>query len=480
LCIAFKNNTNSCSVNFRIFGFFEFRTPIYMVRDPELLKQIAIKDFDHFSDHRMVFDEKVDPMFGNSLGAMSGSKWKDMRASISPVFTGSKMRQMFDCVSECGANMAKTLVKNGKQAHEMKDLFTRFTNDVIASSAFGIEVNSFNERANEFYTLGLKITNFRSFATSVKFIGYLMVPWLMSLFKVHLLDNEATQYFKKIILDNFRTRDTKNIVRNDLIQLLMQIKKGKSLNTTDETKQPAPSDGFATVEESDIGKKQIVRNWTEDELLAQCFVFFLAGFDTASTLLHFITYELTLNTDVQQKLFEEIQATNNELNGKNLTYDALQSMKYLDMVISEGLRKWPPAPVTDRVCTKEYDMQLEGTNFTIEKGRVMWIPIYAFHHDHKYFPNPEKFDPERFNDENKRNINNNVYLPFGLGPRNCIGSRFALMESKAVLYYLLLNFTFEANSKTQIPLKIAKGLVGFSSEKGVHLDLVPRFVPRRM
>jgi cytochrome P450 family 9 len=452
---------------------FDFRTPIYFLRDPEVIKRITIKDFDHFVDHRTVFDEKVDPLFGNSLGALTGGKWKEMRAAISPVFTGSKMRQMFGVVSACGATMAETLAKNGRQAHEMKDIFTRFTNDVIASAAFGFEVNSFKVQDNEFYTLGLRVTNFRSFKSSLKFVGYLTMPWLMRLLSIHILDHEATQFFRKIIASNFHTRETNNIVRNDLIQLLLQMKQGKALEAG-EKKQTETDDGFATVKESSLGQKKVIRDWTEDELMAQCFVFFLAGFDTASTLLHFVAYELALNTEIQTKLYEEIQATNDELNGQNLSYEALQKMKYMDQVISEGLRKWPPAVVTDRVCTKEYTMNLDGQDIQFEKGRIVWIPIYALHHDPNNFSNPGKFDPERFSDQNKHKIRNDTYMPFGVGPRNCIGSRFALMESKAVLYYLLLNFALEPNKDTQIPLKINKSVFGFSSEKGVHLDFVPR------
>jgi cytochrome P450 family 9 len=188
-----------------------------------------------------------------------------------------------------------------------------------------------------------------------------------------------------------------------------------------------------------------------------------------------VAYDLALNPDVQQKLFKEIAATNEELGGKNLNYDALQKMKYLDMVISEGLRKWPPAPAIDRFCVKEYKLKLDDrAEFTIEKGKYCWLPIYALQHDPKYWPNPEKFDPERFSDENKHNINAGAYIPFGVGPRNCIGSRFALMESKAVLYYMLLNFSFDATAKTEIPLIFSKTFFAFQAKNGVHLKFSPR------
>lgn len=200
------------------------------------------------------------------------------------------------------------------------------------------------------------------------------------------------------------------------------------------------------------------------------FLFFLAGFDTSSTLLSFLSHELTVNPDIQQKLYEEIKETNDSLNGQRLTYDTLQKMKYLDACISETLRHWPPAAMTDRLCVKDYDYDDGQVKFKIEKGTYFFIPIYGFHHDEKYWTNPQVFDPERFSDENKQNINTGAYMPFGVGPRNCIGSRFALMEAKAVIFYLLLNFSFIPNDKTQIPLKLSKSPFSLTAENGVNIQ----------
>jgi cytochrome P450 family 9 len=448
---------------------------MYFIRDPELIKRIGIKDFDYFTDHRMIFDAKVDPMFANSLIALRGQKWREMRASLSPAFTGSKMRQMFQSVLECGENMAKTLLSqvattNG-QTYDMKDLFTRFTNDVIATTAFGIEVNSFKDKDNVFYMMGTRVVNFSSAATAIKFIGYSIAPGLMKALNIHLLDHKASTYFQKTIADNFQIRETNNIIRHDLIQLLLQLRTGNAIERGDDSKQ---IDGFATVEESEIGQKTVQQNWNDDELMAQCFLFFLAGFDTASTLLSFVAYELAVNTDVQEKLLSEIFLVNKV--NKCLTYDTLQKMKYLDMVVCEALRKWPPAPVVDRLCGKDYKLELNDgrPDILLKEGQFCWIPIYSIHHDPKYYPNPEKFDPERFNDENKKTIVSGAYLPFGIGPRNCIGSRFALMEVKAVLYNLLLNFSFEVSEKTQFPLVLAKEMTGLAAENGIHLELRPR------
>jgi cytochrome P450 family 9 len=188
----------------------------------------------------------------------------------------------------------------------------------------------------------------------------------------------------------------------------------------------------------------------------------------------FMGYELAVNPEVQEKLFEEIQESERELNGKKLSYEKLQSLKYLDQVVSEVLRKWPPAPGTDRICVKDYVLEYDDRRVVIEKGINLMIPVRAIHHDPEFFPNPEKFDPERFSNENKGSIREFTYLPFGVGPRNCIGSRFALMEVKAIFYYLLINFKINVSAKTQIPLQFAKSPVGLKTEKGIWLNLDPR------
>jgi len=177
---------------------------------------------------------------------------------------------------------------------------------------------------------------------------------------------------------------------------------------------------------------------------------------------------------VQQKLYEEIWKNESQLNGKKISYDQLQKMKYLDMVICESLRKWPPIALTDRVCAKDYVYENDGVKFKVKKGMIVAIPSISFHYDEQYFPNSNVFDPERFNDENKKKIVAGTYLPFGIGPRNCIGSRYALMQAKSAIYYLLLNFKFVPYEKTQIPLKLAKTPMGMYTDKGIHLKLEPR------
>ena len=183
------------------------------------------------------------------------------------------------------------------------------------------------------------------------------------------------------------------------------------------------------------------------------------------------SYELAVNDDVQKKLREEFLKAEKSKTGEFITYDEIQSFKYLDHVVSEVLRKWPPAPVIERIAARDFNFEYEELSFKVEKGRVFIIPIYPIHHDRKHFPNPHKFNPERFSEENKGINNMNAYMPFGLGPRNCIASRFALMNMKTVIYYLILNFEIKVCEKTQIPIKYGNSLLSMQMEKGVWVEL---------
>lgn len=119
------------------------------------------------------------------------------------------------------------------------------------------------------------------------------------------------------------------------------------------------------------------------------------------------------------------------------------------MVVSETLRLWPPAAQIDRSCTKDYDVDLDnGKRITIKKGQIIFLPIYHIHRDARFFADPENFDPQRFSDDNKDSIAPGSYIPFGMGPRICIGSRFALMEVKLLLFNFLSKFAIEKCDKT--------------------------------
>nr|CAI5847750.1 unnamed protein product [Callosobruchus analis] len=341
----------------------------------------------------------------------------------------------------------------------MKDSFTRYCNDVIATCAFGIECDSLNQPNNSFYAMGRKTTDFSSFLMLIKFIGYSFVPWLFQLLKVPLFDEEVKNFFYHLVDETIKTREEKGIVRPDMIHLLMEARKGK-VKQEEETNIDTGCNAPTEI--------------TNQDIASQAMIFFFGGFDSVSNLMCFATHELAENPEIQSRLRDEILETANACNGK-LTYEALLKMKYMDMVVSETLRKWPNNVASDRVCTKPYTIEPSKPGeipIHLKKGDTIWMPIYGLHHDYRYFPHPERFDPERFSDENKDKIVPYSYLPFGAGPRNCIGSRFALLETKAVLFHLLSQFEIVPINKTQIPLKLNKKSFNFVAENGFWLGLM--------
>ncbi|CAH1987051.1 unnamed protein product [Acanthoscelides obtectus] len=456
----------------RYTGIYQMSIPTLLVRDIDLLKQVCVKDFDHFVDHMTFIPDNCDPLWAKNLFALKGQRWKEMRPILSPSFTSSKMRAMFLLMSDCAKRFTQFFAdKNDEIVElEMKDSFTRYCNDVIATCAFGIECDSLRQPNNAFYLMGKRTTNFSSLSMQLKFIALSAVPWLFELLKIPIFDDEIKQFFYSLVNDTIKTREEKGIVRPDMIHLLMEARKGETKQEEDNVIDT----GFSTVQESNAlkGKASPVEI-TNQDIASQVMIFFFGGFDSVSNLMCFMAHELAENPDVQDRLRDEIMQTTNACNGK-LTYEALLKMKYMDMVVSETLRKWPNAVAVDRVCTKPYTVEPSKPGeipLHLKENDVLWIPIYGLHHDYRYFPHPERFDPERFSDENKDKIIPYTYLPFGCGPRNCIGSRFALLETKAVFFHLLTQFEIVPTNKTQIPLKLDKRSFPMVAENGFWVGL---------
>nr|AKZ17701.1 cytochrome P450 monooxygenase CYP9Z63 [Tenebrio molitor] len=463
--------------NCRYSGIYQFFAPTLLIRDPDLIKQITVKDFDHFVDHRGFVPTESDPLLGKSLFSLSGMKWREMRSTLSPSFTSSKMKYLFPIISQNGEQFVKHFQEQDKDVVtvEMRDVITKFTNDVIANAVFGYECNSLKDPNNEFYLMGKIGTNLANFRTLFVVIGSIVIPQFIKLFKITFFPKNMTQFFSRIVKENIDSREKRGVVRPDMINLMLQARKP---NFKYEHSLSIPDTGFATVEESDIGQDQKFskKDITDEDITAQALIFFFAGFDSVSSLLCFMSHELAVNQDVQEKLMQEVDDTWNECDGK-ITYEALMSMKYMDMVVSETLRKWPNAIATDRVCTKPYTIEPKSPNekpLRLEVNDNVLISMYAIHRDPQYYPDPDRFDPERFSDENKSKIHPYTYLPFGTGPRSCIGSRFALMETKVLFFHLLSSFEIVPVEKTQIPIRFSRKAINMSAEKGFWVGLKKR------
>jgi cytochrome P450 len=181
-----------------------------------------------------------------------------------------------------------------------------------------------------------------------------------------------------------------------------------------------------------------------DELKAQGILFFLAGFDTTATLLSNLSYLLAANPSTQERLLQEIDTWNTKF---ELNYDTVNGFKYLDAVVWETLRLYPPVSRVERECVADY--KLARTGIYVPAGMTVSIPVYAIHRDPKNFEDPDSFKPERFlrTEDGEPAIKHPYsFLPFGGGPRNCLGMRLALVEAKMCIVQILKRYRFRMES----------------------------------
>ena len=316
----------------------------------------------------------------------------------------------------------------------MLDWFSKLTLEVILSTAFGVDANI---QMGENTDMLEKAKALFRIPRIVRQIARL--PFGSSLFRlVSSLRGNQPGYFVGLVKEIIKTRRQQGLTgRKDLLHLMMVA--------NDET----------TVEG--------VSRLADDEIVAQSVIFLLAGYETSSNTLAFTLYFLAVNPDVQDKLRTEIKEAL-ESNTDIPLYEVAQNIEYLDCVIKESQRLCPPATGPSRECSEDYD--LNGIH--IPAGTEIVIPIYALHHDADAWEDSEKFDPERFRGPAKDTRHAFQFLPFGAGPRNCIGMRFALMEIKITLARILMKYKFVQSPETQVPLVTHLGLT-LSARDGVSV-----------
>ncbi|XP_058820806.1 cytochrome P450 6a2-like [Topomyia yanbarensis] len=412
-------------------GVFMLTSPMLYVMDLKLIKTLLVKDFNYFPNRGVYFNEKDDPLSAH-IFAIEGQKWKTLRNKLSPTFTSGKIKMTFPLVVEVCQRFCEHLreVVQSSNEVEMHDLLSRYTIDVIGTCAFGIECNSFRDPDNEFRKYG-KIA-FDKLPHSP------LVVYLMKAFRKYAnalgmkqLHEDVSSFFTKVVRDTIDYREKSNIVRNDFMDLLLKLKNTGRLEEAGE----------------EIGKLSFA------EIAAQAFIFFTAGYDTSSTAMTYTLYELALNQEAQEKArkcVEDIFAANNG----RLSYESVSNMGYLDQCINETLRKHPPVAILERNADKDY--RIPDSDLVIQKGRKIMIPTYAMHHDADHFPDPEAYNPDRFAPSEVAKRDPYCFLPFGEGPRICIGMRFGQIQARVGLATLLKDFRFSVCDKTQIPVQYSR------------------------
>nr|UZE89911.1 cytochrome P450 CYP9GP1 [Chrysoperla zastrowi sillemi] len=295
----------------KVYGTVTFRRPSLLIKDPELLKQILIKDFDHFTNHATLLSE-ADPLLSDNLFIAKDKKWHNTRTILSPVFTANKMRITIDLMALCGEQMISYFKKeyekqgNGKPLEiEFQSTTGLFSNDVIATTSFGIQCDSFKAPENEFIKTGRAIFNF----SMLRFMLLHLTPSIAKMFDVKIMPPIVYEFFPRVIKEALKNRRENKVFRPDMIQLLMEAKESLEKNPV---KDLALSD---------------------DEIISQALVFFAAGFETVAATMTFAIYELTIHPEIQKRAQEECVEAFKKGGGK-LTYEAINEMKYMDMVVS--------------------------------------------------------------------------------------------------------------------------------------------------
>ncbi|XP_054157200.1 cytochrome P450 3A8-like [Oppia nitens] len=432
----------------KVYGAYMGNKPALGISDPQLVKEMNIKDFHVFTDRQeFLFGDELQD---RALSNLRGNEWKNMRSIISPTFSSGKMRAMHPIIIDCVHCLDEYLEPKAvnKETIEMKKTMGCLTMDVIAGCAFGTKIDVYNDRkpsefvmnAQKVFTIGWRFLVFiilMSLGENVKkLIGFKLTPPSVT--------NFFTQAIQSIIVQR---KSEKNVKHKDYLQLILDAK-NKTLDTSDdkdigsENSEQIYGQSDDKTDSKTINKIDI----TDTDVLASSFIFFVAGYETTGSLLSLLFYRLALDEKCQQKLYKEIQ----RFDGQYDDYETIAKMHYLEACIAETLRLYNPVASTQRIASQDYT--IESIGLEISKGCVVSFDVETLHHNPEYYPEPDSWDPERFMPYNRDKLVPYTYMPFGLGPRNCVGMRFALMEAKTATAYLVNKYHFFRTPKTQIPL----------------------------
>ncbi|XP_078033823.1 cytochrome P450 6k1-like [Augochlora pura] len=430
----------------RYMGFYVLDKPFFLIRDPEIIKHVLVKDFQVFTD-RYVSPNANDRLGHETVFFKKSLGWRIIRSKLSLLFTSGRLKKSFELMHQVADDLDQFLensnLETGKVI-EVADLCGNISTDMVASTFYSLRANSLNDPKALFREHGRHI--FRSsILRGMEFLIIFFLPAFTRITGAKFFSESGSAFLRSVFRDTINERIKSGEKRNDLIDLLIELKQ----------KYEA---------EGDLGGFQ----FTGDNLIAQASVFFTAGFATSGAIMAFTLYELAINMDIQKTLRKEILDALEETDGK-ITYDMVTTLPYLDMVVCESIRKYPPLAFVDRVAAVDY--KIPNSDLVLEKGTPVYIPMLGVHHDPEHFPDPDKFDPTRFTKENKQKRTPFTYFPFGDGPRICIGMRLGLMHSKFGLIKLLSKYEVTPCETTPVPVVLDANGFATAPFGGLHLNI---------
>ncbi|XP_053660886.1 probable cytochrome P450 28d1 [Anopheles marshallii] len=431
-------------------GYYSIRTPQLMVRDPELIKEVLSKSFYNFAanDFSDTVDEKSDPLLARNPFSLSGEKWKNRRAEITPGFTNNRIKAMAHLMDEVCERMTKYVKTQANSSAgvvtlDAKELMAKYTTDVVASCIFAIDAQSFERENPEIRQMGKRIMNF-NFVVQLVLLVTTFCPSVKNFYKFTFIPKDTEEFFIRIMQDAIRYRRENKINRTDFLDHLLQLQE----------------------------RKQI----TDIDIAGHGVSFFADGFETSSIVLTYTLYDLAKHSAIQQELRDEIRKAK-ENGGGSMSYEQLVEMPLLEQILCETMRIHPLIAVMSKRCT--VDTTLVGPKdrkIFVKKGTTVVLPYYSISFDPEHFSDPQKYEPSRFSAENggsKLYRDRGVYFPFGDGPRMCLGMRFALTQVKRAIVEIVEHFAISVSSKTIEPFEMDADQFMLMPKGSIWLDFKP-------
>ncbi|KAL3265343.1 hypothetical protein HHI36_009551 [Cryptolaemus montrouzieri] len=392
--------------------------------------------------------EHIQCWLGEGLLTTDEQKWSTQRKMMMPAFNSQLLTDfisVFDRVSNKLIEKISSMTPiDSVNVHPIISLCTL---DIICETTMGVSLNA-QENQNVDYTKSCKemcrITAVRSMSVwkSIKLLYIFSEDYRKQRKALSILH----AYTDKVIAERKNLRE--------------DMKKNETMKQNDEPpRKKALLDILLDYSENE-------KILSFDEIRQEVHTFMFAGHDTVTATMDFFIYEIAKYPDIQNFIHEEQTSIFGSNIERETTWKDISEMKYLEQVIKETLRMYPPVPVYTRQVTKEftYDGKI------VPEGSFLIHFAYGLHRNEKYFPNPDVFDPTRFEDSEA--IIPHSFLPFSTGPRNCIGQKFAMYEMKVILSKLIRNFKF-LPAEPEHTLDV-KAEVVLQSKTGINVKIIRR------
>ncbi|KAM7349839.1 putative cytochrome P450 28d1 [Cochliomyia hominivorax] len=435
-------------------GVFVTRNPQIMILDPEICKDILITNFKHFQDNESSqwMNRKKEPISGSNPFALPSADWKIKRSEIVPALTMSRIKNMFSIVENICKKLSHYLnhqVESGNNTIDAKDIALHFTGEVVADVGWGIEAGNFSLTPNNsakkdslFLSMSKQMIAQTFNAFKYFFIAGIF-PFIRYLVYVRFFPEFTDKFFLQLTKSAVEMRNSsESNTRQDLLQHMIDLQQKKGISDT--------------------------------EIVAHQLTLLFDGFETSATLISHCLLLLARYPEKQQKLRKEI-LQHLESHSGNFEFDDLGKLPYLEQCLAETLRIFTPLAFMSKICTQSCQLiNNDGISLQLKPGDTCIIPLHSIHHDEEYYSKPEEFIPERFDEENggtKKFKDMGIYMPFGDGPRICLGMKFALSQAKAAVAEVIKQFELTVNDRTRKDNhQSADGfIVGLAG--GIYLDI---------